>query len=131
MTPNPPAAPNPAIASRWDSGHHWGGVSRDVRHSTMLAYKVTINGNHIATVGMKEDGLLFVKASWMRLKDAEGITLPDDGDAQFTITGLRDRTDEHLDWYSKELTPGDKITLELVQTDVVDAPTKVERRPKA
>lgn len=94
----------------------------------MLAYRVTINGNQIATVGMKEDGLLFVKASWMRLKDAEGISFPTEGDALFSIFGLRDTTDEHLVWYSKELTPGDKIVLELVQTDIVDAPTKVERK---
>jgi hypothetical protein len=97
----------------------------------MLAYSVTINGRHVATVGMKEDGLLFLKASWMRLKDAEGISFPNEGDAQFTISGLRDKTDEHLDWYSKKLTPGDKVVLELVQTNVVDAPTKVERKPKS
>jgi hypothetical protein len=97
----------------------------------MLAYNVTVNGEHVATVGMQEDGLLFLKASWMRLKDAEGISFPSEGDAQFTISGLRDKTDEHLDWFSKQLAPGDKIVLELVQTDVVDAPTKVERRPKA
>jgi len=97
----------------------------------MLAYRVTVNGDHIATVGMKEDGLLFVKASWMRLKDAEGISFPNEGDAVFTISGLRDKTDEHLDWYSKELTPGDKIMLELVQTDIVDAPRTVERKSKS
>ena len=96
----------------------------------MLAYKVTINGNHIATVGMNEDGLLFLKASWERLTGAKGISYPSQGDAQFSISGLRDQTDEHLDWYYKDLSPGDKITLELVETDVVDAPTKIERIPK-
>jgi hypothetical protein len=94
----------------------------------MLAYKVTINGNHIATVGMNEDGLLFLKASWMRLKEAKGITYPSQGNAQFMISGLRDKTDEHLEWYYKDLTIGDKITLELVETDVVDAPAKIERQ---
>ena len=94
----------------------------------MLAYRVIVNGNHVATVGMKEDGLLFLKASWMRLKDADGLSFPDEGDAVFTISGLRDKTDEHLDWYFKELTLGDKIMLELVETDIVDAPTKVERK---
>jgi hypothetical protein len=106
----------------------WLGSSR--RHLFMLAYKVTINGNHIATVGMNEDGLLFLKASWMRLKEAEGISFPCEGDTQFTISGLRDKTDEHLEWYYKDLTVGDKITLELLETDVVDAPAKIERQLK-
>ena len=97
----------------------------------MLAYRVTVNGRHVATVGMKEDGLLFLKASWMRLKDADEVSFASEGDARFSISGLRDETEEHLDWYSKELTPGDKITLELVQTDVVDAPIKVERKPQS
>ncbi|MFO1477147.1 MAG: hypothetical protein U1F98_10905 [Verrucomicrobiota bacterium] len=89
-----------------------------------------INGKHVGTVGMDEDGLLFLKASWMRMKDAKGVTFPDTGEARFTISGLRERTDEHLEWFSKALIPGDKVEMELVQATVVDAPTRVERKPK-
>ena len=99
----------------------------------MLAYHVTINGRRVATVGIKEDGLIFLKASWMRLTEAEGITFPNEGDARFSATGLRtadDEQDEHLEWCLEELSPGDKITLELVQTDTVDQPNRITRKSK-
>lgn len=94
----------------------------------MLAYKVTINGREVATVGMKEDGVIFLKAIWMRLSDAEDLTFPSEGDARFTAHGLRtncEDQDESLEWCHEQLSPGDKITLELVETDTVDQPARI------
>lgn len=94
----------------------------------MLAYKVTVNGAPVATVGMKEDGLIFLQASWIRLKNAKD---PVEGSARFSISGLRDtedKTQEHLDWFYKDLKPGDKITLELVETATVDPPSQIRKK---
>ena len=94
----------------------------------MLAYKVTINGRQVATVGMKEDGVIFLKASWTRLSDAEDMTYPSEGYASFIAHGLRTNCEdqaEFLEWCFEHLSPGDKVTLELVETDTVDQPARI------
>lgn len=48
-----------------------------------------------------------------------------DWDAGFSLAGLDDAKDENLKWFRTDLKIGDEITLKLVETDQIDAPTEV------
>ncbi len=85
----------------------------------MVAFEVHVNGKHLVTAGVGQDGVLSTILSW-------AIGPPPrvgHGAMRFGVGGA-DATD-HLDWKVPEVGVGDEITIKLVnvEADAITAPT--------
>ncbi len=67
-TPNKPAAPNPAIVSRWHAGHHWRGVGEPGRS----AESVRRGFAEFVALRCCRDLRFLMRQSW---EDSSGIRL--------------------------------------------------------
>jgi hypothetical protein len=111
----------------------------------MLAFKITLNDRHIALAGAPDLSVLtvFVTASGRLGPAAQSTYAHGNGIyARLNVGGLTNRgsnyRDEFLDWIEHHIEPGDRIRIEIVETEAVDRPDSrkpmVERRrefPKA
>jgi hypothetical protein len=82
----------------------------------MKAFVVRVNGKRLCTAGVGPDGVLSATVNWVGggpRRDAEG-------DLLFHVGGLDSRTGEHLDYTTPQLRVGDKVSIEIVDADVVD-----------
>jgi len=84
------------------------------------AFVVRMNGKRLCTAGIGSNGVLTAIVNWVGggpRRDAEG-------DFGFHVGGLDSRTGEHLNYTTPQLRVGDKVSVELVEADVVDPETK-------
>jgi hypothetical protein len=99
----------------------------------MIAYEVRLNGEKVATAGVKHGGVLSVIANWISLQDGVARGASRDWEAGVSVGGLRGGRrglDEYLTWFRKSLRVGDEVTLRLVETDRVDRPATIQRKRK-
>ncbi len=83
----------------------------------MIAFAVSVNGQRVATIGVGDSGVLSAIVRWSGRAG-------EPGDLGLDIGGLDSRTDEHVRWSDPpEINVGDTITVQVVETDAVDAPT--------
>jgi hypothetical protein len=80
------------------------------------AFVVRVNGKRLCTAGVGPDGVLTAIVNWVGggpRRDAEG-------DIGFHVGGLDSRTGEHLNYTTPRLRVGDKVSVEIVEAEVVD-----------
>lgn len=83
----------------------------------MIAFVLSVNGQRICTVGVGDSGVLGAHVSWVGRSG-------EPGDLTFSVGGLETRTDEHIRWPQlPEIKVGDTVTVQVIETDTVDAPT--------
>ena len=82
----------------------------------MLAFKILVNGNEVCTAGA-DDGhrVLATSLSW---------TFRNPGELQFNVGGVAE-SDQHLGFNVPEISIGDQITIEVVDTHTVSTPDTV------
>jgi hypothetical protein len=84
------------------------------------AFVVRVNGKRLCIAGVGPNGVLSAIVNWVgggRRRDA-------DGEFVFHVGGLDSRTGEHLNYTTPQLQVGDKVSVELVEADVVDPEAK-------
>jgi hypothetical protein len=83
----------------------------------MIAFVLSVNGQRICTVGVGDSGVLGAHVSWVGRSG-------EPGDLDFSVGGLDTHTDEHIRWPQlPEIKVGDTVTIQVIETDTVDAPT--------
>jgi hypothetical protein len=83
----------------------------------MIAFVVSVNGQRVCTIGVGDSGILGAHVSWVGRPE-------EPGDLELGIGGLDTRTDEHVRWpHPPEIKVGDTVTIQVIETDTVDAPT--------
>ena len=87
----------------------------------MVAFEVHINGKHIVTAGVGEDGVVSTILSWA-IGPPPRVPF---GQMHFGVGGA-DATD-HLQWTVPEVGVGDEITLKLVNVEADQITANVHR----
>ena len=84
----------------------------------MIAFVVSVNAQRVCTIGVGDSGVLGAHVSWT------GHSGEPDNLSLF-VGGLDSNTDQHIDWpASPEINVGDTITIQVVESEVVDLPTR-------
>jgi hypothetical protein len=83
----------------------------------MKAFKVSVNGVKFCTAGIGTHGVLSSHVSWV----GGGPFRSPEGTLTLHVGGLDSRTREHLRWRAPAIDVGDVVTLEIIETDCVDA----------
>lgn len=86
----------------------------------MKAFLVRLNGKRLCTAGIGPNGVLTVSLYWV----GGGSRRTAEGHFGFHVGGLDSRTDEHVDYATPDVKVGDKVTVEIIETDRVDPETK-------
>ena len=86
----------------------------------MKAFIVRVNGKRLCTAGVGPDGVLTTIVNWV----GGGQRGELEGNFGFHVGGLDSRTGEHLNYDTPQLRLGDKISVELVETDKIDPEAK-------
>lgn len=105
----------------------------------MIAFKVSLNGKEVCTAGVREFGVVSANITWVRRKpeqSRDGNSIEEELTAD--VGGLDSSANEHLKWLGRRLHLGDRITVEIVESESVDKPErryrddpgKVERAKK-
>jgi hypothetical protein len=83
----------------------------------VIAFVVSVNGQHVRTIGIGDSGVLSSHVTW--------VGWPGEvGNLDLGISGLDSQTDEHLRWPEPpEIKVGDTVTIQVIETDTVDTPT--------
>ena len=91
----------------------------------MIAFKLSINGEHICTAGVRDFGVVSAVITWVRRKPENGR----DGkiiEEELTadLGGLDGESKEHLKWWSQRLRVGDRVSIEVVDAKRADKPKR-------
>src|SRR5262245_23145574 len=83
----------------------------------MIAFVVSVNGQRVGTIGVGDNGVLSAIVRWSGHAG-------EPGHMNLDIGGLDSKTDEHIRWpHPPDIEPGDTITIQVIETDMVDTPT--------
>lgn len=104
----------------------------------MIAFRVKVNGRKIATAGLSDYHLVSADITWFQKRTAAAtLGRPKRGEKprlSFSVRGLvgsSDGTYEHFSWASlRSLRVGDTVSLQVVEANRVDDPTRVPRPDK-
>ena len=94
----------------------------------MIAFVISVNGKRCCTIGIEGEGVLTSHVTGVimaGISNVEGAPLNNGLD--FHAGGLDSTTQDHLRWNVPEVQIGDRIEIEIVETDKVDPPS--ERGP--
>lgn len=83
----------------------------------MIAFRVLHNGKEVCVAGMGEHGILSTNVTWVRIPCGSPPVAEED--LSLHIGGLHTPTKEHRFWDAPELTVGDSITIEIVETEEI------------
>jgi len=105
------------------------------KQRTLKAFIVYHNGKKLCTAGIGPHGVLSAIVNWVggirrRNRKAEASHTKE-GHLFMHLGGLDTQVDEHVDWEVPEIKVGDKITIKIVETNIVDDPIsrKKSQRP--
>lgn len=95
----------------------------------MIAFRVHVNGKQVAVAGLPGAHVVSSIIGSVVRSDAARRSWPPDVKFQrkeltFSLTGLISDTQEHVNWASFDLKPGDTIQLEVIETEQVDEPRR-------
>lgn len=105
----------------------------------MIALKVSLNGRRVCTAGVRDFGAVSAIVTWVRRKPERSRNSKRiEEELTVDIGGLDSDANEHLKWLARRLDVGDRITVEVVDSNRVDKakrrhrddPRKVERAKK-
>jgi hypothetical protein len=86
----------------------------------MKAFVIRVNGKRLCTAGIGPNGVLTAIVDWV----SGGSRRTAEGHFGFHVGGLDSRTQEHVDWQTPELQVGDKVTVEIIESEQVDPETR-------
>lgn len=84
-----------------------------------LGFRISYKGKHLSNVGLETDGVVTcIFHAVQRIGEAQEL--------YFNAGGLNSKTGEHLDWFSQSLEIGDKIEIEVIDSNF-DQPPKIRK----
>ena len=86
----------------------------------MIAFEVYMNGKKLCLAGVGNDGVLSAITDHVIGNGRNRLHLH--------VGGLVLPQNEHVRWRSTSLSPGDEITIKIVEVDAVDRPRERKRR---
>src|SRR5215203_1397036 len=88
----------------------------------MLAFEIYINGKKGCTAGISGPCVLTACLSWVlrEPKSRRGKRK----ELKLGVGGLVNHSDEDLEWLSRDLRPGDEVTIRIIEAAKVDKPKK-------
>ena len=91
----------------------------------MKAFAIDVNGQHLITAGIGDDGVL-ASSHWI----GRAPPFSASGPVTFLVSGIDGRTDAYVDWWVPPVGIGDEITFKIVETDQVSPePRRSQREP--
>jgi hypothetical protein len=92
----------------------------------MKAFEIYVNGQHLITAGIGDDGALASSINWVGGAAPRSAS----GRLTFLVSGIDGRTDEYVEWSVPPVGVGDQITFKIVETDQVSPePRRSMREP--
>jgi hypothetical protein len=90
----------------------------------MIAFKISVNGKEVVIAGQEDWSVLAMHVSATRDKNES----PSDGYVRYSVGGLSkpnsDGISQHFRWPEIDLSVGDKVEVEVVDTTDIDQPKK-------
>ena len=90
----------------------------------MIAYKIYVNGKHVVTAGQEDWSVLAMHISATRQKEEPSST----GYVRYSVGGLSQQNSEgycqHFRWPEIDLAVGDKVEVEIIESEDVTEPRK-------
>eukprot|EP00918_Siedleckia_nematoides_P060767 GHVU01132633.1.p1 GENE.GHVU01132633.1~~GHVU01132633.1.p1 ORF type:complete len:125 (-),score=23.29 GHVU01132633.1:53-427(-) len=104
----------------------------------MIGFDIKLNGEHVCTAGVKQEGVLTAIVTWVKRaipsSAANELTNPEyEEELTFDVGGLvqdLDSDDINVKWVDRVLQMGDEICIKVVQTSDVDRPMEREREDR-
>lgn len=104
------------------------GVSQQAagcERSQVIAFKVSVNGKHVCTAGVRDFGTLSTIVTWVRRrpeysKDGKSI----EEELHASVGAFESKSNAHKRWLAQSLRVGDRITVEVTDSKVVDRPKR-------
>ena len=92
----------------------------------MLAFEVHVNGKKRCTAGIHGPCVLSACLSWAlrEPKSRRGKRK----ELKLGVGGLVSHSDEYLEWLSRDVQPGDVVTIRIIEVANVDKPKKSRRQ---
>ena len=91
----------------------------------MLAFEVYINGKKRCTAGIRGPCVLTAALCWV-LREPRSRR-GKQKELNLGVGGLVSDSDEHLEWLSRDVQPGDEVTIRIIEAANVDKPKKRRR----
>jgi hypothetical protein len=85
------------------------------RVASMKAFEVYVNGQHLLTAGIGDDGVLASGITWV----GGAAPRPATGRIDFRVGGVDGPTGEHIDWSVPTLGVGDEVKIRIIESDQV------------
>ena len=91
----------------------------------MIAFKVSLNGKKACVAGVRDFGVLSAVVTWVRRRP-ENTRRRREAEKELTaeIAGLDSTTHEHVKWLGRRLRVGDRLAIDIVESERVDAPKR-------
>ena len=101
--------------------------------ANMIGFRIVVNGKRLVTAGLTGHHVVSAILSSVVRDPARKAEWPDphsfvERELEFSVGGLDSDQKQHVDWLAREVTVGDRIEIQIVDTDKFDAP--ISRRPK-
>ncbi len=103
----------------------------------MIAFRVSVNGKPECLAGIEGRGVVHVNLCWAHQAEKNTMFLPEEERAGFLretttlyVGGLssgEQSPDQIINWLNTDLSPGDMISINVVDTEAADSPS--ETRP--
>ena len=91
----------------------------------MLAFEIHINGQRKCTAGIRGPCVLTAGLTWI-LREPKS-RLGKRKELLLGVGGLASGSDEDLEWLSRDMQPGDEVTIRIIEAAKVDKPKKRRR----
>jgi hypothetical protein len=88
----------------------------------MIALKISHNGRPVCVAGVGDVGVIMSNVTWVHSFDyqTEDGRKTEHTELSLHIGGLHTPTNEYRTWDSPDIKVGDAVTIEIVESDVVD-----------
>ena len=91
----------------------------------MVAFRVSHNGAEVCTASVGSVGVLMAGITWVR-RVGDAARIPSNETEQvecsLSVSALHSPTNEHLTWNCPELRLGDRVEINIIQTDAAPSP---------
>ena len=94
----------------------------------MITFKVSLNGTKVCTAGVRDVGVLSAMVTWVRRKP-ENRQRGGSREEKLSVEvgGLDSDANEHLRWLSRRLRVGDRLAIEVIESETADTPKRRHR----
>jgi len=93
----------------------------------MITFKVSLNGTKICIAGVRDVGVLSAIVTCVRRKAQDRRRGSRRQELSVEVGGLDGGANEHLKWLSRRLRVGDRLAIEVIESETVDTPTRRHR----